>query len=315
MGSPDPDPDGQTGEGQRLAQLLAGRRAPPAGLLQIDLGDDGAVLADGTALTVDAMVQGVHWDDRMDPADLGWKLVAVNASDLGAMGARPSWALLSLSLPKNLDSAWLPAFSTGLHEGLIAFGMSLIGGDTTTSPGPIALSLTAAGRAQRPVTRGGGRPGDQLWVSGRLGASARGFFRGGEAWADHARPRPPVALGVALAEAGLARAMMDLSDGLHADLNRLCAACGLGAEIAPARLPLAPGLAEEPDALALAVAWGEDYELLFAATPEDGPAIEALGRSLGVALTPIGALCEAPGARLRGREWPAPLFSHFGAPR
>jgi thiamine-monophosphate kinase len=315
MGSPEPDPDGQTGEHRRLAQLLAGRRPPSTGLLQVDLGDDCAVLADGTAITVDTMVQGVHWDHRLDPADLGWKLVAVNASDLGAMGARPAWALLSLSLPRELDPAWLPAFSRGLHEGLGAFGLSLIGGDTTTSPGPIALSLTVGGRVLRPVRRGGGRAGDVLWVSGRLGASARGFFQGGAAWADHARPRPPVALGVALAEAGLARAMMDLSDGLHADLNRLCAACGLGAEIDPAALPLAPGLADEADAMALAVAWGEDYELLFAAAPEDGPAIEALSRSLGVAVQPIGALCPALGARLRGSAWPAPLFSHFGAPR
>ncbi|MCB9741144.1 MAG: thiamine-phosphate kinase [Alphaproteobacteria bacterium] len=251
-----------------LTHRLSAPRPPTVGP-----GDDAAVLDDGLTLTVDAMVEGVHWDDRLSPEDVGAKLVAVNASDIAAMGASPRWALLALSLPDPLDRAWVEGFSRGLRRALDACGAELVGGDTTASRGARVASLSMGGAlVGPPLLRSGARPGDQLWVSGTLGDAAGGFYLDPppeELLAALRRPRPPLALGPALSREGLASAAMDVSDGLAADLAKLCEASGLGAEVEPERVPLSPALrAADPDALDHALGFGEDYQLLFTAPPE-----------------------------------------------
>ena len=301
------------GESSVIAALF--RRRPPAedatGSVLVDIGDDAAVLSAGRTLTTDLLVEGVHFDERLSPADVDWKAVAANVSDLGAMGARPEWALLGLSLPEPLDMAWVHDFASGLAEALAHWELRLVGGDTTRSPGPRVVSVTVGGTTHEPVTRAGARIGDDLWVSGTLGAAAAGFGRGaGEArWLR--RPEPPVALGIALADARLAHAMMDLSDGLATDHPRLCAASGVGARIDAASLPIDPTALQGPTPLREAVAWGEDYQLLFAAHPENRGAIEAVGLRLGVALHRVGEVTEAPACRLEPGPWPAAAFRHF----
>ena len=292
--------------------LRAPRCAPPI----VGAGDDAAWVSGDLVVTTDMMVEGVHFDDRLGPADVGWKLAAVNASDVGAMGCHPTWAVLDLSLPRPLDMSWVEAFSTGLAEGLAFFGVRLVGGDTTRSPGPVVAAMTMAGQGQRPVTRGGGRPGDTVWVTGTLGDAAAGFFFGEESpeglcWLQ--RPRPPVEFGAALGASGLVTAMMDLSDGLAADLPRLCAASGTGARIAPEALPVGPALRGRADPVPLQVGFGEDYQLLFTTAPGLQDAVNALSLAHGVRVTQVGALTAARDVALSGRAWPAALFSHFGA--
>jgi thiamine-monophosphate kinase len=299
------------GERSIIDALLEGR--PRVGATPVlDVGDDVAVLPGGLAIGADTMVEGVHWDDKLSPADVGWKLVAVNASDLGATGARPSWCTLSLSLPRPLDLGWAQAFAAGLHAALAAFGVRLIGGDTTRSPGPRVAALTMGGSVARPVGRAGGPPGDLLLVTGTLGDAAAGFAEGGPGLAWLRRPVPPVSAGVALAESGLLHAMMDLSDGLYTDLSRLCAASACGATVDAAALPASPQVAASPRRLHHQVAWGDDYQLLLAAPAERLPALRRLAG--GTALTPIGRLDAAAGLRLAGADWPAPALHHFGEP-
>ncbi len=276
--------------------------------LPIGIGDDAAAPPTGAGqllVSSDTMVEGVHWDERLSPGDVGWKLVAVNASDLGAMGARPSWAMLNLSLPEPLDRAWFLDFLEGLAAAVQHFRLPIIGGDTTRSPQRV-LSLTVGGHSQRPLLRSWGRPGDQLWVSGFLGRSAEAFYsknpsESAKSWFK--RPDPPTKLGVAIAEAGLGHAMMDLSDGLKMDLGRLCAASGCGARVFPAKIP---GV----ERLDWRVAFGEDYELLLAAPEEEAAELHQLAGGLGFQLTEIGELTEDRAVILEG-GWPEALFSHF----
>lgn len=278
--------------------------------LQVGVGDDAAVLANGQLLTTDVMVEGVHWDARLSAEDVGWKLVAVNVSDIGAMGGRPTWALLGLCLPRPLDRAWVLSFSEGVRAACARFGVTLVGGDTTRAPVRFA-SLTVGGHAARPVLRSGARPGDRLWVTGELGRAAEAFLSPAPAAAAAAwlrRPVPPIAFGAALGEAGLATAMMDLSDGLAMDLARLCAASGVGADVRGEALP-----GRRP--LDWRTSFGEDYELLFTAPPSAHAAVASLAERQQVAVTEIGEITADPRARLDGAStWPAPLFTHFGEP-
>ena len=304
------------GESYVIHAILRQQDAAPGRTQGLDVrqgpGDDAAWLHADELVTTDVMVEGVHFDGRLSPEDLGWKLVAVNASDIGAMGGRPSWALLTISLPSPLDRGWVDAFARGLGAGLARFGATLVGGDTTRSPGPVFAGLTLGGRAARPVLRSGARAGHELWVPGTLGEAAAGFLLGsaaGLAWLR--RPDPPVDFGAALGEAGLCTAMMDLSDGLLRDLGRLCRASRVGAVVLPAALPLGPALLGVADPLPCQVGFGDDYQLLFAARPEDASAIRALGVAHGVAVTRVGELTEGEEVVLSGREWPPPLFAHF----
>ncbi|HND30806.1 MAG TPA: thiamine-phosphate kinase [Myxococcota bacterium] len=276
--------------------------------LPLGIGDDAATPPPGEGqllISSDTMVEGVHWDERLSPGDVGWKLVAVNASDLGAMGARPGWAMLNLSLPDPLDRTWFLDFLEGLTAAVRHFRLPIIGGDTTRSRQRV-LSLTVGGYSRRPLLRSGGRPGDRLWVSGVLGRAAEAFYsenpsESAKAWFK--RPDPPTSLGVAIAEAGLGHALMDLSDGLKQDLGRLCAASGCGARVDPSKIP---GV----ERLDWRVAFGEDYELLLAAPGEEGPRLAALAEGLGFRLTEIGEL-RAEGEVILEGGWPKALFSHF----
>jgi thiamine-monophosphate kinase len=278
-------------------------------------GDDVAVFGDGNAVTVDAMVEGVHFRSTDAPEDVGAKLVAVNASDLAASGARPRWAVLAISLPHPLDTSWVTGFSDGLLAALAQVGAHLVGGDTTRSPSHIHVSLTLGGPlARNHLSRSGARAGEDLWVSGVLGDAAATFAIPGvppDVRIALHHPTPPLALGPALAEAGLASAAMDLSDGLAEDLPRLCAASGCGAVVQPEQLPMSDWMARNvADPIPFQVGFGEDYELLFTAPSEHRTAIQALGDSLGIAVTLIGRMVGGEGARLAGQDWPE-SWSHF----
>jgi thiamine-monophosphate kinase len=278
-------------------------------------GDDVAVFQDGTAVTVDAMVEGVHFRTTDDPEDVGAKLVAVNASDLAASGARPQWAVLAISLPHPMDSTWVTGFSDGLLAALKQVGGRLVGGDTTRSPSHKHVSLTLGGPlAGAHLSRSGASAGEEVWVSGVLGDAAVAFalpeVPAAVRRALH-RPAPPLDLGPALAEAGLASAAMDLSDGLAVDLARLCAASSCGAVVQPGQLPMSDWMGRNVvEPIPFQVGFGEDYELLFTAPAEHRPAIQELGVALGISLTVIGRTVCGGGARLAGMDWPE-TWSHF----
>lgn len=293
----------------------AASRHRPGGHPSAQPGDDAALVSPGVVVTVDAMVQGVHWDQRSSGADVGWKLAAVNASDVAAMGCRPTWALLTMALASPVDASWVEDFSRGLGQGLSRWSAQLVGGDTTASPGPTLLTLTMAGQGEHPVSRTGGRAGDLLWVTGTLGDAAAGFLDddpSGLAWLR--RPHPPVELGAALGDNRLATAMMDLSDGLLRDLPRLCLASGAGAAIEATALPAGPALEQLSPAQRLdrQVAFGDDYQLLFSSGPESAPDVRALAAQHGLAVACIGQLTESPDVRLNsGQTWPSARFDHF----
>jgi thiamine-monophosphate kinase len=299
-----------------LAQCGA-PRAPEAEAHALPLlaaGDDAAMIDVRTAITVDTMVEGVHWDQRLSAEDVGWKLVAANASDINAMGGHPSWALLSIALPVPLDRAWVSSFARGLGAAMRQWQVVIAGGDTTRSPGPRMVSLSLAGDVPTPVGRHSARPGDEIWVSGPLGGPAAGFAMTGSANQALRRPAPPIGLGAALAETDRISAMMDLSDGLRQDLLRLCKASGVGAVIEPDRLPPHPDVLGQDDALSLMTGFGEEYELLFTAAPESAEAIKTAAARFDRQPVCIGQISAdtVRGVRLRSVEWPELRFTHFG---
>ncbi len=232
------------------------------------LADDCAVLEVGPEsesltliLTHDMMVEGVHWLPGQDPADVAWKLLATNLSDLASKGAEPIGILLGYTL-----AADNTRFAEGLGEALRHFNVPLLGGDTVRNPGPQTLGLTALGRATcRPVpSRCGARSGDGVWITGPVGAAMLGFeaLSAGDTLADtsaYRRPTPRLAEGRALAP--LVTAMMDVSDGLLLDASRMAEASGVTIALDPAAIPLPAGLPSARSREALS--WGDDYELLF----------------------------------------------------
>jgi len=246
-----------SGESAFIDSLRAMAHHPAArGLL-----DDAAVLEVGgeaLVLTHDMLVEGVHFPSSADPADVAWKLVATNMSDLAAKGAEPLGVLLGFMLGEDQ-----PAFATGLQEVLEHFGVALLGGDTVSGGPPRAFGLTAIGRAAyRPVpSRGGARPGDGLWLTGELGAAMLGFeaLRDATGADSSAYRRPMARLFEGWALAPVVTAMMDVSDGLLLDAWRLTQASGVSLAIDGAAVPLATPAERRLDALR----WGDDYELLF----------------------------------------------------
>lgn len=251
------------------------------------LADDCAVIEIGgetLVLTHDMTVEGVHWLPGQDPADIAWKLVAVNLSDLAAKGAEPLGVLLGYSLGGD-DLR----FIEGLREVLAAFAVPLLGGDTVGGGAVQAHGMTALGRATwRPVpSRGGARAGDRVWLTGSLGAAMLGFDAVSRGLDDAAnrqafcRPTPLLAEGRALAP--LVTAMMDVSDGLLLDASRLAAASGFTLALDRNAIPLADGVAQVGRADE-ALRWGDDYQLLFTLPPGTQPAVPA---------TAIGEVCEA----------------------
>ncbi len=265
------------------------------------LTDDTAELSFGASrlvITTDAMVEGIHFfpDDPIER--VAKKLVRVNVSDVLAAGARPREALLTLGWPNEGRSEDdLAAFAAALGEELAVWGIALIGGDTVTSAGSLFLSLTLTGDClgPAPVRRSGAGAGDDIWLTGEIGAARRGYLRKtegqGEArWLDDLQaPRlPPIESAALLAHQ--ASAAMDVSDGLLGDLATLAEASGLAAEIGLDHVPFAGGAATLEEALDLAC-WGDDYQLIFAARPEKAAAIQGSG----LAMTRIGTLREGAG--------------------
>ena len=275
-------PDGLPAE----FSIIARHFRPLAGPGALDLIDDAAVFAPppGRDLVVaaDAIVAGVHFLPD-DPPDLvGRKLLRTNLSDLAAMGAAPLGYLMTVSVPRATPDAWFAGFAAGLAQDQAEFGVTLLGGDTTSTPGPVTLSLTILGTVAQgeAVRRVGAQPGDLLFVTGTIGDGALGLraARGevpdpdGYLAGRYRLPRPR--LGVA--RHGIVAAALDVSDGLVQDVGHLCRAAGCGVEIMAADVPLsAPARAALPGALATILTGGDDYELAMAVRPENAAALRA----------------------------------------
>jgi len=294
---------------QRFFDRVPVRRA------QLGIGDDcalleGAPAGQAMAVTTDMLVCGRHFLPSVDPESLGHKALAVNLSDLAAMGATPNSFTLALALPE-VDEAWLERFARGLLNLAREADCELVGGDTTR--GPLNVCITAIGRVAATIAlrRDCARPGDELWVSGELGAAAfavREAAAGRPLPTEHPAqrrldwPQPQLALGRALP--GLARAAIDLSDGLAGDVGHLIERSGVGVRIDWLAVPLAACLTDEPEAerMRLALSGGDDYELLFSAPVEARVAIEQLADRLDVRLTRIGTVVEGRERVITGRH-------------
>ncbi len=277
--------------------LITRHFRPLAGPGSLELRDDAALLAPPPGrelvLTVDAMVAGVHFLPD-DPADLvGRKLLRVNLSDLAAKGAVPLGYLMTVSAPKGTPDDWFAGFAAGLALDQAEFGITLLGGDTTSTPGPVSLSLTAIGHVApgTAVHRFGASAGDEVWVTGTIGDGALGLQAALGRLADpdgwlagrYRLPRPRVGLTLA----GIASAAMDVSDGLVQDLGHICRASGLAAEIVADNVPLSDAArAAGPDWLTTCLTGGDDYEVLMAVPPGKGEAL----RASGIPVTRIGIL-------------------------
>ena len=305
----------------RIRQRVAAR-----GDVVLGIGDDCALLLPPPgmqlAVTMDALNVGVHFPPDTAPADIGWKALAVNLSDLAAMGAQPAWGTLSLSLSQG-DPGFVDAFFDGFFALAAQHGFALVGGDTTR--GPLSIAITAHGLVEpgRALRRDGARVGDDIWVSGTLGDAA-GALRQWQAGAAISpvlqarldRPTPRVALGLALR--GIASSCIDVSDGLLADLAHICRASGVGAEVDVDALPASDALraAFDPDTRrVLQAAGGDDYELCFTVPVTAAAALgEALAEA-GTGATRIGTITAATGVRpvLAGAAWSAPAtgWQHF----
>lgn len=290
----------------------------------LGVGDDCALLAPRPghelAISTDMLVAGRHFFPNAEPRALGHKALAVNLSDLAAMGAEPRAFTLAVALPE-ANPAWLKPFSEGLLALADAFHCELIGGDTTR--GPLTLSLTVFGDvpAAAALRRDAARPGDDLWVSGTVGDArlALGALRNEWALAPEALaqvqprmdlPTPRVALGLALR--GVARAALDISDGLLGDLGHILTQSRVGATITVDNVPRSATLAAQPLALQLqcTLAGGDDYELCFTAPADARDAVVAAGQRAGVAVTRIGRIDAEAGLRLVDAHGAPVLFTH-----
>jgi thiamine-monophosphate kinase len=295
-----------------IARIGHGASSNPTLSLPLGIGDDAALFAAKpgfqTILTCDWFLEGSHFLRDRHPADAaGWKCLARAVSDVAAMGGEPRCFLLSLALPPSRTGRWLNEFLLGLRRAARRFKCPLVGGDTTQRQ-EILINVTVVGevRAGRAVLRSGARPGDIIFVSGRLGEAEAGLrlVRGkgsvrinkkDPTLRKHFYPEPRIALGRYLSNGRIATAMMDLSDGLSSDLPRLCAASGVGARIAAAKLPAVEMTArrgakkaEALDPLDLALNGGDDYELLFTVPPSKA---RRLPRGFqGIPLTAIGEI-------------------------
>ncbi|NWA41588.1 thiamine-phosphate kinase [Pseudomonas reactans] len=302
--------------------------------VQLGIGDDCALLTVAEkqllAVSTDTLVEGIHFLKTIDPADLGYKALAVNLSDLAAMGADPAWVSLALTLPE-VNTEWLEAFSDSLFDQLNYYGMQLIGGDTTR--GPLSMTLTIQGLIpmDRALTRSGAGVGDWIFVTGSLGDSAAGLAllldqltvdnaeHRDTLLQRHLRPTPRILQGQALR--GLATAAIDISDGLISDLKHVLSASGCGARIDLDALPLSEALLGSVDgdrALKWALTGGEDYELCFTVPEINRGALDVALSHLGVDFTCVGQMAPlSEGITFLRSGEPVELdwqgFDHFSA--
>ncbi|HTP98983.1 MAG TPA: thiamine-phosphate kinase [Casimicrobiaceae bacterium] len=302
--------------------------------VRVGIGDDAAIVAPAPghelAISVDMLVEGRHFLPDADPEALGHKVLAVNLSDLAAMGARPRWALLAGALPE-ADERWIEAFTRGLFALADRYGVTLIGGDTTRGPRNLCLTIVGELPTGTATRRSGARAGDDVWVSGTLGDAMLALAAIERRTAvDPAllaalrarleRPEPRIALGERLR--GVATAALDVSDGLTGDLAHILEASRVGAQIELAAVPRGEALAakmagsERELALSCLLAGGDDYELCFTAAPDARERLAAIASEVQVAVTRIGAITAEPGLVVRdeGGATLTPLpraFDHF----
>jgi len=339
---------GDIGEAGLLRHLRG--RVPAAPDVPVGIGDDAAVvsLPPSVLVTTDSLVEGVHFLRDSTPARLlGRKALTVNLSDIAAMGGISRHALVSLCLPSQLELSWVDSLYDGLLERAAEVGVSIVGGNVARSPDSIVVDVTLLGEVEAPLLRPGAQPGDVVVVTGELGAAAEGveLLRQGARLDDDAElsatgvwtessaeavltcliaqldPRPPLALARSLAERGLARAGMDISDGLSSDLAELCRQGNLGARVEAGGIPVSAAVsrlarAGGGDALARALHGGEDYELLLAVDPARLEELQELASVWGVPVSAVGEFFEGPPTvRLRDdtgeRPMPAGGHDHF----
>ncbi len=308
------------GEFEQIRKVWAPLAAGAPGAY--DLRNDAAVVrpppGEELVVTLDTLVEGIHFLADDPPELLARKLLRVNLSDIASMGGRALGYLLSTAWSSRIDDAWIEAFAAGLAADQAEFSVHLLGGDTVRTPGPLTLSLTAFGSVAqgRGLTRAGAAPGDLLYVSGCIGDGAMGLLcRRGELRSlslqeqdyleqAYRLPQPRMALGQALL--GLASACLDVSDGLLADVSHLAKESGLRATIEAPKVPLstatASAVAADPEMFALALSGGDDYELAFASPPSHQRHIEALSQQLGLPLTCIGHFSDGDGLVVLDRE-------------
>ena len=292
--------------------LIARHFRPLAGPGSLELRDDAALLTPPPGkqlvLTADAMVAGVHFLPEDPPDQIGQKLLRVNLSDLAAKGAAPLGYLMTVSTPKTTPDAWFAGFAAGLGRDQVTYGCTLLGGDTTSTPGPISLSLTAIGHVApgRSVHRFGASAGDGIWVTGTIGDGALGLQvalgrledKSGFLLDRYRLPCPRVGLAIG----GIASAGMDVSDGLVQDLGHMCRASGVAAEIDADLVPASDAaIAAGPAWLETRLTGGDDYELLLAVPPANESALRAAASAAGIPVTRIGAFhSAAPEVMVRG---------------
>lgn len=285
-------------------------RFPQPSAPELGIGDDAALLSPSVGrqvvVSTDLLAEGVHFDCSFGPARLlGRKSLAVNLSDIASMGALPRWFFLSLAIPSGFPLETIEGLLDGLAEQAIAHDCILAGGDTCRSQGGLTVSVTIMGE-QCPeliLKRSMAEPGDDIWVSGTLGDSAlglrllqQGVRLGGTddpLLLRHLDPVPRVEMGNKLAESGLVHAMIDISDGLLADLGHVCHQSGCGGEIQLGQLPLSDAFLarcahQQPSVWQLAASGGEDYELCFTALPANRPAILERAKTAGIPVTVVG---------------------------
>lgn len=315
---------GDLGEFGLIARLTRSLATRPDVLL--GAGDDAALLDLGAdtliVATCDAQVEGRHFlRDLATPEEIGQKALAVNLSDIAAMGAEPLWALVSLLLPPALDVSVLDGIYAGLNALAGRYGVAIVGGNVSGTDGPLVVDMTLLGKVQRghELRRSGARPGDRLLVTGTLGAAAAGVLafitepgvaRVSGAVLERARvamsaPEPRMAEGRALAESGVVTAMLDISDGLAADLSHLCVASNTSAVLIASDVPVDAATqhiatAYGRDALLLALGGGEDYQLLLTVPPDGVERARAAVAAVGGIAREIGFMTEpGTGVRLR----------------
>lgn len=308
------------GEFEQIRKVWAPLAAGAPGAYE--LRNDAAVVTpppgEELVVTLDTLIEGVHFLADDPPDLLARKLLRVNLSDIASMGGRALGYLLSTAWSPRIDDSWVETFASGMAADQKEFDVHLLGGDTVRTPGPLTLSLTAFGRVAqgRALARSGARAGDLLYVSGCIGDGALGLLsRRGELrflslaeqeYLDRAYrlPDPRMTLGPALV--GLASACLDVSDGLVADVNHLAEESGLQVTIETARVPLSTAassaVAADPDLFRVVLGGGDDYELAFAAAPQERDRVVALSEQLDLPLTCIGHFSEGEGVRLLDRD-------------
>lgn len=307
--------------------LIARHFTRPAPGAVLGVGDDCALLAPTPgmqlAVSTDMLLEGRHFMPQDGPAGIGHKALAVNLSDLAAMGARPRWTTLSIALPA-ADDAWLTAFARGFFRMADLHGVDLVGGDTTRGALTIAITVMGEVPPGAALRRDGARPGDDVWVSGVLGSAAAALaYRQARLSMDPldaARvlpalylPTPRVELGIALR--GVASAAIDISDGLLADLGHILERSGVGVTLEFASLPILPALQNylhEAVARESVLAGGDDYELCFTAPVDRRDAVHAAAQQANVTVTRIGAITAGTGLTVRGTDGEPMKFDRTG---